>query len=127
MISVTLRGIPAPAARRTPFAMGVVALVLAFVLAMGAALAQEDAPAHQTTIDGWRATLADTQDALARADLTVADLDDERDKVLAVLTGARAFTAEIAPRVADLDAQLKAIAPAPEGATLPAEVAEGPG
>ena len=66
MISVTLRGAAAPGARRTPVAVGVVALVVAFFLAMAIALAQEDAPARQTTIDSWRATLADAQETLAR-------------------------------------------------------------
>ncbi len=95
------------------------AMLLALVLAPVPALAQVD-PTQQATIDGWRATLDQTTAALTRPGLSVADLDTQRDRVQAVLAGARAFKAQIEPRLADLDAQIKAIVPAPPEGTSPA-------
>jgi small-conductance mechanosensitive channel len=88
----------------------------------------QTAGSQQAVIDGWRATLVQTEAALTRDGLALADLDQQRDRVQAVLTGARAFKAQLEPRLADLEAQISAIAPAPpEGSTetapaLPPEV-----
>jgi small-conductance mechanosensitive channel len=89
-----------------PAALG---LLLALLLAP-LALAQSNAD-RQAAIDGWRATLAQTEAALGRPDLSVADLDEHRDRTQAVLAAARAMKAELDPKVADLDAQLKALVP----------------
>ena len=98
-------------------AAGTAAPVLALILAPLVALAQS-AASQQAVIDGWRATLAQTEAALTRTGLTLSDLDQQRDRVQAVLTGARAFKAQLEPRLADLQAQIGAIAPPPpEGST----------
>ncbi len=101
------------------FLAGIVALALAVLLAPLLAAAQDNA-GNQEMIDGWRATLSQTEAALERDGLTLADLAEQRDGVQSVATAARAFKTGIDPRVADLDAQMKAIAPPPaEGQTAP--------
>lgn len=102
-------------------------LLVALVALPAAALAQA-AAAQQAVIDGWRATLTQTEAALTRDGLSLTDLDQHRDRVQAVLAGARAFKAQFEPRLTDLEAQINAIAPPPpEGSTatapsLPAEI-----
>jgi potassium-dependent mechanosensitive channel len=95
--------------------------LLLFVLFPAAGGAQTNAQ-DQETIDGWRAALTQTETALSRTDLTTGDLDEQRDKVQGVLSEARQFKAVLDPQVADLDAQLKAIAPTEGQTTLPASV-----
>jgi len=93
-------------------------LVVAFLLVPILALAQAPPDASQAVIAGWRATLAQTEAALTRPGLALSDLDDQRDRVQAVLAGARAFKAQIQPRLASLQAQIDAIiAPGPDGKT----------
>ncbi|HET7714710.1 MAG TPA: DUF3772 domain-containing protein [Bauldia sp.] len=106
-------------ARRLPVWAAAVSLFLALLAAPFGALAQNTVADGQAMIDGWRATLAQTEAALQRDGLTLDDLDEQRDKVLSVLLAARAFKAELDPRIADLDAQLKAIAPPPEEGETP--------
>jgi len=97
-----------------------IALALAILVAPLFAAAQDNA-GNQELIDGWRATLAQTEAALKRDGLSLADLADQRDSVQAVALAARDFKATIDPRIADLDAQMKAIVPPPaEGQTAPA-------
>ena len=98
----------------------IAALILALLAFFCAgALAQDDGQ-RQAMINGWRATLAQTEAALQREGLTTKELDAKRDEVLGVATAARAFKAEIEPRLNDLDAQLNAIAPPPPaGETAP--------
>ncbi|MCB1501258.1 MAG: mechanosensitive ion channel family protein [Bauldia sp.] len=96
-------------------------LLLLLVLLPGALHAQSDAE-NQEMIDGWRATLSQTEAALGRTGLTTRDLDEQRDKVQEVLAAARAFNAILDPQVADLEAQLKAIAPADDQTALPPSI-----
>ena len=90
----------------------VAALLLALLMVPILALAQTQPDAsQQAVITGWRATLTQTEAALTRPGLTPSDLDDQRDRVQAVLTGARAFKAQLEPRLTDLKAQIDAIVP----------------
>ena len=119
MNPVTPSPFRAEAARPWRWHAGIVALALALALLLATALASaQDDAGNQEMIDGWRATLSQTEAALSRDGLTLADLEEQRDGVQAVAAAARAFKAGIDPRIADLDAQMKAIAPPPaEGQT----------
>ena len=105
----------APWRTRAFGALGLVALLMVPVLA----LAQAANVDRQAAIDGWRATLVQTEAALGRPGLTLEDLDEQRENVQAVHLAARALKAELDPRIADLDAQLKAIAPPPAEGEAP--------
>ena len=122
-----------PRRRMGAVAAGLAALLLLVVACVAAFAQSAGSPAalaasHQAVIDGWRATLTQTEAALTRDGLTLNDLNQQRDRVQSVLTGARAFKAQVEPRLTDLEAQISAIAPPPpEGSTetapaLPAEV-----
>ncbi len=102
-----------------PRVFGVLGLLVAILLAPALAPAQTPDVDRQAMIDGWRATLAQTEAALGGAGLTLADLDEQRDSVQAVLLAARALKADLDPHIADLDAQLKAIAPPPAEGQAP--------
>ena len=121
MTSVTLACRKAERARALPIRALAGLFLLLLVLLPATLSAQSDAE-NQEMIDGWRATLSQTEAALGRPGLTTADLDEQRDKVQKVLAAARAFKAVLDPQVADLEAQLEAIAPTDGQTTLPPSI-----
>ena len=102
-----------------PRLFGAFGLLVALLLAPAFTFAQPPDVDQQAMIDGWRATLAQTEAALSRAGLTLEDLGEQRDSVQAVLLAARALKADLDPHITDLDAQLKAIAPPPAEGQVP--------
>jgi potassium efflux system protein len=90
------------------FARLLAILVVALALPASASFAQD---ARQTALNGWNATLNQVDATLRRGDLQQAELDSLQQDVQTVLGGVAGLTESLQPALADVEAQIKTLAP----------------